>query len=79
MTTQAALVASAVLQTPPSSTWCTFCDGRSYTSVAVFPAGNTRAEKDADRTAAAHGDGAHVHYAARGDKFVVVTNSAEGV
>ncbi|NXY98206.1 hypothetical protein HYE82_28315 [Streptomyces sp. BR123] len=72
MTTQTLAGATGAPDRPPTSSWCAECDGRPCQSVEAFPAGNPRALSDADRLAATTGCGAHVHFAARGDQFVVV-------
>ncbi|MEV7417107.1 hypothetical protein [Streptomyces sp. NPDC089919] len=49
--------------------WCETCDGRPADQVAAYA---MSAAPVADRAAAALGDGAHVHYVARGDRLMVV-------
>ncbi|MGP3690682.1 hypothetical protein ACTVZO_39345 [Streptomyces sp. IBSNAI002] len=49
--------------------WCAHCDGRPVEEVAQYP---MSAASRADRTAASLGNGAHVHYVARGDRLMVV-------
>ncbi|WP_129312282.1 hypothetical protein [Streptomyces sp. L2] len=55
-----------------TSSWCPDCDGRLSERIAAFPAGHTRGNLLADQAAAAHGNGAHVHFVPRGDLFAVV-------
>lgn len=78
MTTPTPQAATGLLpaQTCPGS-WCSECDGRPCARLCTFPAGNPRASADADRAAREHGAGAHVHFAARGDLFVVVVPMKE--
>ncbi|MFI5867701.1 hypothetical protein [Streptomyces sp. NPDC051546] len=72
MTTLIARDASGTAACPATGSWCADCDGRPCQRLEAFPAGNPRALTEADRLAATAGHGAHVHFAAHGDQFVVV-------
>lgn len=73
MTTPTTVAATtAVLPAPASTPGCRDCAGRSAERIASYSAGDPRALNEADRTAEASDPDAHVHYAARGDRFVVV-------
>ncbi|MER6522578.1 hypothetical protein ABT246_37825 [Streptomyces sp. NPDC001553] len=76
MTTPIARDASGAAVSPPTDSWCTDCDGRPSRQLETFPAGNPRALTEADQLAATAGPGAHVHFAARRDEFVVVVPAA---
>lgn len=76
MTTPIARDASGTAVSPPTDSWCTDCDGLPCRRLETFPAGNPRALTEADRLAATAGHGAHVHFAARRDEFVVVLPAA---
>lgn len=49
--------------------WCGRCDGDSSHELARYPVAEAT---EAERAAAAHGGGAHVHYVARGDRLTIV-------
>ncbi|MGW7603174.1 hypothetical protein [Streptomyces antimycoticus] len=73
MTTPTSVAATtAVLPAPVSTPGCRDCVGRSAERIASYRAGDPHALYEADRAAAANGPSAHVHYAARGDQYVVV-------
>lgn len=77
MTTPIARDASGTAARPATDSWCADCDGRPCHRLETFPGGNPRALTEADRLAATAGHGAHVHFAARRDEFVVVQPSTE--